>query len=206
MRNLFYLLTFVIVAPITLVTSLFSLNALARANSSENIVYQAQPSQEKISAFTAPRYGSRVYAALPGTIGQVAGVATAKDARIEITKQYLEKYNSPLLGYEEKIIEESDKKSLDFRLLTAIAQQESNLCKKIPSESYNCWGWGIHSKGTLRFNSFGEAIEEVSRGLREEYFNKGFGETPEEIMKKWVPHSPEGSWAKGVNQFILEME
>jgi hypothetical protein len=106
--------------------------------------------------------------------------------------------------YAPSIVDTADKYGLDFRLTTAIAQQESNLCKKIPPESNNCWGWGIHSQGTLGFSSFQEGIENVSKGLREEYLDKGF-RTTEEIMSKYTPLSP-GSWAEGVNKFMAEMQ
>ena len=94
---------------------------------------------------------------------------------------------------------------MDFRLITAIAQQESNLCKIIPPRTYNCWGWGIHSEGTLGFDSYEEAIDAVTLGLKENYFNKGLT-TPDTIWPKYTPSSPDGAWAKGVNQFMAEME
>ena len=84
------------------------------------------------------------------------------------------------------------------------SQQESNLCKKIPSGTFNCLGWGVHSKGTLGFSSFEEAIEVVSKGLKENYIDEGLL-TPEEIMTKYTPHS-DGSWAYGVNLFMNEIE
>lgn len=126
------------------------------------------------------------------------------DARPVIIRNYLLFYHSPLLPYADLIFSVSQKYGLDYRLLVAIAQQESNLCKKIPPDSYNCWGWGIHSRGTLKFSSYPEAIETVARGLREEYLDKGF-DTPEKIMKKYTPFS-NGSWAAGVRQFMEEME
>ncbi|KKU47808.1 MAG: hypothetical protein UX67_C0028G0001, partial [Candidatus Woesebacteria bacterium GW2011_GWF2_46_8] len=100
--------------------------------------------------------------------------------------------------------EAADRYELDYRLTTAIAQQESNLCKIIPPGSNNCWGWGIHSAGTLGFDSFEEGIETVSAGLRKEYLDKGF-RTVEEIMSKYTPLS-NGSWATGVTKFMSEME
>lgn len=197
MRNLLYLLTFFLITPITLFTSLFSLRILAS---------QPAPAENHRTQtlLESPRYGAQVYAALPDPIGKVAGTATVADARVEIIRQYLEKYKSPLLPYAQIFVDTADKYELDFRLLPAIAQQESNLCKKIPSNSFNCWGWGVHSRGTLRFTSYPEAIEVVAKGLREEYFDKGYT-TPEEIMSKYTPLSP-GSWAAGVRQFLEEME
>lgn len=197
MRNLLYLLIFFLITPVTLFTSLFSLQVL----SAQEPVQENQISE---NALDSPSWGAQVYAALPDPIGQVAGQATIADARVEIIRQYLQKYRSPLLPYAQNLVDTADKYDLDFRLLVAIAQQESNLCKKAPPNSYNCWGWGIHSKGTLRFSNYPEAIETVAKGLREEYFDKGYT-TPEEIMSKYTPLSP-GTWAAGVNQFLEEME
>lgn len=177
-------------------TSLFALSVLSQSQPPTNTLQQTKT--------YFPHYGSQLFAAIPDPIGKVAGVATQADAKIEIIKQYLQKYDSPLIPYAQTLVDTSEKYGLDFRLLVAIAQQESNLCKKIPSDSYNCWGWGIHSKGTLRFASFPEAIETVAKGLREDYFDKGYT-TPEELMKKYTPASP-GSWAFGVQQFLGEME
>lgn len=206
LRNLLYLATFFFITPITLATSMFALKVASTQPmldplSDINSVYDINETAKTISA---PRYGSRVYAAIPDPIGKVAGAATAQDARVEIIRQYLEKYNSPLEPFANQIVQAADENQLDFRLLTAIAQQESNLCKKIPESSFNCWGWGIHAKGTLRFSNYTEAINTVSKGLRENYIGKGY-QTPEEIMKKYTPSSP-GTWAAGVTQFLVEME
>ncbi len=100
-------------------------------------------------------------------------------------------------------MKESDKNGIDWRLLVAIAQQESNLCKTIPENSFNCWGWGIHSKGTLKFSSYEEAIKTIARGLKRNYIDRGYT-TAEEIMQKYTPLS-NGSWAQGVSQFMEEI-
>lgn len=148
----------------------------------------------------------QAYSSLPQVLGAFTTIVVTKDARPEITRQYLAKYNSPLEPYAAKIVDISDKYGLDFRLLTAIAQQESNLCKKIPYDSFNCWGYGVHSRGTLKFDSYEESIERVGRGIKEDYIDKGL-DTPELIMTKYTPLSLEngGSWAKGVREFLTEM-
>ncbi|MBI4032926.1 MAG: hypothetical protein HY377_00175 [Candidatus Blackburnbacteria bacterium] len=198
MKKVLYLLTFFLVTPITLATSIFALSALSRSDTKQ------ATQGTLLTAFNTPRFAPQIYSSLTDTSGEVLGSATSADARGEIVRLYLEKYNSPLRPYAQTLVEAAEKYNLDFRLLVAIAQQESNLCKKIPSDSYNCWGWGIHSQGTLRFESYAEAIEAVARGLREDYFDKGYT-TPEEIMSKYTPLSP-GTWALGVHQFLAEME
>jgi len=126
------------------------------------------------------------------------------DARAKIVERYLSNYNSVLTPLSEYIVKISDMYGLDFRLLPAIAQQESNLCKKIPPESFNCWGWGIHSEGSLGFQSFESAIKVVASGLSTEYIGKGLV-TPEQIMRKYTPGS-NGSWAFGVQSFMDQMK
>ena len=129
------------------------------------------------------------------------------DARPQILKNYLSRYNSPLESFSHYLVSTADKYSLDFRLLVAIAKQESNLCKRIPDRSYNCWGFGIYGDKVTRFDSYEQAIEIVSKTLKEKYVDRGLN-TPEEIMAKYTPPSVEigGPWARGVNQFLAEME
>lgn len=128
----------------------------------------------------------------------------ADDARPILIKKYLEKYNSPLAPYSGMIFQLSQTYGFDYYWMVAIAQQESNLCKKIPEGSYNCWGYGINSAGTLKFDNYELALKSYAEYLKTEYFDKGLN-TPELIMTKYCPHS-NGSWAYGVNQFIQEIE
>jgi len=121
-----------------------------------------------------------------------------------LVEKYLAKYKSPLLPYANKIVELSELYGYDYYWIVAIAQQESNLCKKIPEDSHNCWGYGIHSQGTLKFENYDLALESFAAYLKKQYFDKGLN-TPELIMKKYCPHS-DGSWATGVQQFIDELE
>lgn len=129
---------------------------------------------------------------------------SSEDARPVIIKKYLERYKSPLAPYSDLIYQISNDYGFEYYWIVAIAQQESNLCKKIPEDSHNCWGYGIHKKGTLKFENYELAIKSYANYLKREYFDKGL-DTPELIMKKYCPSS-DGSWAKGVWQFINEME
>lgn len=137
-------------------------------------------------------------------LAEVKDIVLADDARLMLIKNYLKKYKSPLEPYAELILELSDTYEFDYRWILAIGQMESNLCKKTPVDSYNCWGYGIHSKGTLRFESYELALKSFAAYLKKEYFDKGY-KTPEEIMSKYCPHS-NGSWARGINQFFADIE
>lgn len=196
-KNLILIVVFLTITPLTLLTSLFSLVSINNSSKDTPEV------KEKVLDKIAPS-GFKVYASLPKNIPGISGEALVADARAEILKQYLSEYNSPLFPYADLIVSEADKYQIDFRLITAIAQKESNLCKIIPPGGYNCWGWGIHSEGTLGFRSYEEGIKEVTRGLATEYVGKGY-DTIEKIMSKYTPLS-NGSWAFGVNRFMSEME
>jgi hypothetical protein len=137
-------------------------------------------------------------------VGKVDEAVVADDARPLILKRYLEKYKSPLAEYSDLIYSLSKQYGYEYYWIPAIGQQESNLCKAIPADSHNCWGYGITSKGTLKFDSYELAIKSYAEYLKREYFDKGY-KTADEIMKKYCPLS-NGSWAFGVNHFIAEME
>lgn len=196
-KSVSLLLVFVFLTPIALVVSVFSLVFVSsRALPVESAVLAAETK--------STHAGANIFAALPDSMPSIESSIGAGDARVEIIRSYLDKYNSPMVDQAEYIVKIADENELDFRLITAIAQQESNLCKRIPEGTYNCWGWGIHSRGTLGFRSFEEGIKIVSEGIKREYINKGYT-TPEEIMSKYTPMS-EGSWAHGVNTFLEDME
>ncbi len=142
-------------------------------------------------------------------LGEVKGITTtvqAGDAREVLLANFLARYDSPLKPYDEyahKIVVISDKYNIDFRLLPAIAMQESNLCKVIPPGTYNCLGFGIHKRGTLGFDNYEDAFDRAGRELKANYIDRGLV-TPKQIMSKYTPSS-NGSWAESVNQWMSEI-
>ena len=152
------------------------------------------------SAITYTSNNRVAFAALPSIENVLGDNIFFKDARIEIIRQFFEKYKSPLEPFAQNVVEDADKYGLDYRLLPAIAMQESNLCQKIIADSYNCWGFGIYGKKVTRFESYPEAIDTVTRTLVNNYIAGGL-DTPLEIMKKYTP-SNNGSWAYSVNYFM----
>lgn len=187
--KLIVLATFVLATPVALVASIVSLFII-----SEN-------SQESARLASQSRATAHVFAAQPPTSAQVmSGTVLASDVRVSLLERYMRRNNSELTAFAEKIVLTADKYGLDYRLLVAIAQKESGLCRVIPDESHNCWGWGIHSKGTLKFDSYNTAIETVSKGLKEKYIDMGYT-TPDLIMKKYA-HPDSTTWADGVNMYM----
>lgn len=146
----------------------------------------------------------QLFASVPEVLGTLTSDVKTGDARPEILRNFFESNKSPLVPYSKYFVDVADTFNLDFRLLPAIAMQESNLCKKIPENSYNCWGYGIYGDKITKFKSYEEGIEIVAESLREKYVDKGFL-SAEEIMSKYTPSS-NGSWAKAVNHFMEEMK
>jgi hypothetical protein len=194
-RKLLFILVFFTLTPIALVSSTISLVSIVNTESKSA---QITPAVQNNTT------GVQVYASLPSDFPSVSAEIVEEDARPQIIRSFLLSYKSPLTPYSEFIVETADKYGIDWKLLPAIAMKESGLCKIIPEESYNCWGWGIHSAGTLRFNSYEEGIDTVSKGIRENYVDIGLV-TIEEIMSKWIPHSPNGAWAEGVRIYMAQM-
>lgn len=194
-RKLIFIFVFFTLTPIALLSSTI---ALISITNSEIKTVKIKPAVQHETT------GVQVYASLPSDFPTVSAEIVEEDARPEIIKEFLASYKSPLVPYSKFIVNAADKYGIDWKLITAIAMKESGLCKIIPEESYNCWGWGIHSSGTLKFDSFEEGIDTVSKGIRENYVDIGLV-TIEEIMSKWIPHSPNGAWADGVSLYMTEM-
>ena len=194
MRNIVLVIAFFTLTPIVLIASIISLVSISRVS----------PKPLTKNTLGVSTVGVSVYASLPASIPSVSGHVIAADARPQIVKKYLSEYGSPLVAYSDVIVKVADKYGIDYRFIPAIAQQESNLCRVIPTDSYNCWGWGITSVSSLGFDSYDDAIETVTKGLKNNYIDMGLT-TPEAIMTKYTPQS-NGSWARGVNQFMSEMQ
>ena len=144
------------------------------------------------------------FAALPLPRNTIKDEIKQVDARSELVRQFFEKYNSPLEPYASYVVETADEYDLDFRLIPAIAMQESNLCKFSPPDSHNCWGFGIYGTKVTTFENFNEAILAVTKTLALKYKADGLIE-PQEIMQRYTPGS-NGSWANGVEFFMDKLQ
>lgn len=162
-------------------------------NSEENLSYNAN--------FDNPV----VFAALPSFDQQIQTSIKTADARPEIIRQYLNKYESPLEPYANLIVELSDQYNFDYRWLVAIAQQESGLCLHIPENSYNCWGWGIYGDKVTRFDSYESALRKITPQFTEIFLKGAHSKDPMEVMKTYTPPS-DGSWANGISTFFDNLD
>src|SRR3989344_11579 len=185
MRRFIFTSSFLLGAPAALALAFFLLSRIAPPPSS--------PSQV---------LGSSAFLAAPAFASTLESSFSSSDARPLIVKNYLRRYSSPLEPFAQYLVDTADKYNLDYRLLPAIAQQESNLCKKIPINSHNFWGFGIYGDLVTRFDSYPQAIDTVARTVKRDYLDRGL-DTPEKIMARYPPPSLEkgGPWAKSVTLF-----
>jgi len=161
----------------------------------------------KNTAYFSPQASKEtvIFAALPENKPLTQTSVKTADARPEIIRQYLAKYGSDLEPYANLIVQLSDQYNFDYRWLVAIAQQESNLCKKIPANSYNCWGWGIYGDNVIRFDSYEDALITIAPKFKETFLKDEHLRDPYEVMATYTPPS-NGSWAAAVLQFFKELE
>lgn len=188
MRKVFLLTAFLLLTPFVLALTLSLLT------------YSSFQRNSIVDMGKNPRVA---FAALPIASGTLKINIISQDARLVAVKDFFKKYHSDLLPYADEVINSADKYSLDFRLIPAIAMQESGGCKNAPKDSYNCWGFGIYAKKVTKFANYYEAIDTVTKTLAKQYKAMGL-ETPEQIMTRYTPGS-DGSWAKGVNHFMDQL-
>lgn len=147
-----------------------------------------------------------IFVARPPLLGATSQEISSGDARPHLVEKFLRQYNSPIAGHGAFFVEMADKYGIDWKLVAAIAFQESNLGKRIPSGSFNAWGWAVYTGKTsgATFDSWPNAIESVTRGLARDYYGRGL-KTPEQIMTRYTPNS-NGSWAEAINFAMEDIE
>jgi hypothetical protein len=188
MRKLFLITTLTAFTPIAFLLGLILILNVYSKNNHKSVLGQ-----------------SVAFAALPTSQNIIsAQITESSGAKAEKIRQFLARYNSPLEPYAVDIVNAAEEYGLDHRLIPAIAMQESGLCKKIPVNSFNCWGFGIYGKKVTRFSDYKEGIYTVTKALATRYKNKGLV-TPEQIMTMYTPSS-NGSWAFSVNHFMKQLQ
>ena len=186
MNRILWLVSFAVGAPCTLVAAIL-------------LFFTFSPSP------SAPLPAPRVLSATAPAFPSINSTVIAADARTIVLHRYLTRYKSPLIPLAGYIVATSDEYLLDYRLLVAIAQQESNLCKRIPENSYNCWGWGIYGDKVTRFDSYEDALKRIAPQFTKIFLKGNHSKNPSEVMKTYTPPS-DGSWAEGVSQFFDHLD
>lgn len=185
------LAVWLIAAPVTLIASLFLYSSLNHR--AGGLVLGASDGPD-----------SR-FASVPPNLGGIGGSIKSGDARPYLIDKFLTNYGSPMIGKGSFIVATADRYHIDWRIVTAIAFQESGLGRTIPPGSNNAWGWGIFTgkNSGATFHSWEFAIDTVSQGIAQKYFSRGLN-TPRQIEPIYAPAS-QGSWAAGVQEAMDEI-
>src|SRR3972149_11005098 len=143
------------------------------------------------------------YASAQSKVNVLAAVGRS-DGRPVIVDNFLARHKSPRSGMGYVFVAAADQYGIDYRLLPAIAFQESTLGKYMPKGSHNAWGWAIYTgeASGARFKNWEQAIYTVAEGLKSDYIDRGL-QTTEAIMTRYT--DSEGTWAFGVNFAIAQM-
>ena len=123
------------------------------------------------------------------------------DSRAKILVAYLSTFNSPLQDNAQDFIDAADTYNLDWKMVASIAGVESTFGKQIPG-GYNAWGWGVYGTQAIYFSSWRDGIFTVSKGLRENYLNKGLTD-PYSINRIYAA-SP--TWGAHISFFMADLE
>lgn len=115
-------------------------------------------------------------------------------------KAVLERYDSPMVDEIDSFMDACRKYSLDCYLLPSIAGIESTFGRFTYPGSNNAFGWG---RGLIPFKNWGEGIDTVGRGLRENYMNKWGAQTVEEIGAIYCEGN---TWAGKVTFFMKQFQ
>lgn len=188
MRKLFLLISFFSVTPILLLATSILLLSVSFQNKTEG----------KILTFLTNNPHTIAYAALPTNLTMEADIQSS-DARLGKVLAFLEENNSPLTPYASTIIADADKYGIDYRLLPAIAMQETTACHKEIPGTYNCWGYGIYNHKITSFPSYEDAIDTISR-----YFakKKEHGIVTLDAIGNIYNPTNHNDWKQNVNAFM----
>jgi len=128
----------------------------------------------------------------------VEQIIAKEDDRVERLERYFQAKNSPFSGNAASFVAIADKYQLDWTLLPAIANLESQLGKLVLANSYNPYGW---NNGKMKFISWVEATETVASGIRSRYAPTG--EVTAYRIGGFYAESP--TWAARVTKFQAEI-
>jgi len=126
------------------------------------------------------------------------------DTRPQRLEKFLRSIQSPMASSATHIVQEADRLGLDWKLIPAIAGNESYFGKHIPLNSHNGLGWGIYT-GTsygIQFNTWNDGITTVSEGLKKNYINRGLLSI-DQIGKKYAA---DPLWSSKVRHFMNMIE
>lgn len=190
MRKILLPISFFALAPLIIFLSIVQFAYLSSVENGNNM----------LSFFQNNKNQNIAYAALPTNVNDMSGTIGVEDNRVAKLTSFFQKYGSILENYSQQFVDVADQNDLDYRLLPAVAMQESQGCKKIPADSNNCWGYGITKSQTMKFPNIETAINTISKSLGKYYSSNGLI-TVDQIGTKWNPTN-QNNWTDKVKYFM----
>lgn len=123
--------------------------------------------------------------------------------RIRVLNKFLSSYDSELAPYAPVFVARADDYNIDWRLLVAISGVESTFGHFLPANCYNSWGFGIYGNQVRCFSSYNEAIDTISKSIREDYIDK-WGAKDVYDIGHYYAASP--TWAQRVAYFMSKID
>lgn len=145
-----------------LLFSIFADVSYRVSTSLPNISFQSALGTNNQFVSDAALYGTRIKTSTPKQTIRL------QDPRAYVFDEYFRRNNSPLAGTGDIFVANCLKYNMptDCTTIVAIARAETDLCKYGGSDSYfNCWGFGGGGIYRMRFSSWDESIDRVSRSL-----------------------------------------
>jgi len=130
------------------------------------------------------------------------------DLRVITLEEFFNSYKSPLAEYSDDFIEACERYSVNnWQLLPAIAIAETNGCQTgISFEQKNCWGWGGAGNNRWEFNSFEEAIDQITSRMIRTYGNNRMNAKDIQSTYCGMWCMVYGwKWAKGINYYVYRV-
>lgn len=134
------------------------------------------------------------------------GFSEQPDYRKEYLRRTLERYNSPLKYEVNAFIEVADKYNMDYRILPGIAFSESTLCKNYPTDTNNCYGWGMPLR---QFISQRQAIQYIAEKINvSSPYYSAWRADKSDLYKLGTPYNGADIkfWVEKVQYFMEEVE
>lgn len=122
------------------------------------------------------------------------------DLRASKVRALLERYNSPMIGYERIIVEQADRCGGDYRLLTAIAGNESGF-GNVPYRLYNPYGY----LNNVTYSGWEEALTFLSCKISEQHLAPCNNEVACVITRYGGPDTDTDLWIRNINWFISQV-
>lgn len=125
----------------------------------------------------------------------------ARSENVEKLTRFLESYNSPMTPYAETIVRKAEECGGDYRVLAAIAGNESGF-GRIPYRLYNPYGY----LNNVTYSGWEEALDVLSCRISNEFLDPCDNNLRCIIRRYGGPETDQEKWIRNVTFFINQLD